>query len=270
VTSIASEDGRKAATAARMYDYFLGGTHNYPADRAAADAIIQLTPIVVQSARVNRAFLRRSVRYLVDRGVRQFLDIGSGIPTAGNVHEIAQIVPDARVVYVDIDPVAVAESQEILDGNEQATALRGDLRDPEPILDHPELRRLIDFDQPVGLLLAAVLHFVSDDQAAYDIVATLVARLTPGSYLAISHGAVPTLEGPVINHDEARDVYRERTTTPVRLRERAGIERFFTGLDLVEPGLVWAPRWRPAPDDPTDFADNPEDCSILVGVAHLA
>ena len=266
--AVTDVDEPKAATAARMYDYFLGGTHNFPADRAAAQAMIQLAPVIVASARTNRAFLRRSVRYLLDQGVHQFLDIGSGIPTVGNVHEVAA---DARVVYVDIDPVAVAESQEILQGHDGATALRGDLREPAAILDHPEVHRLLDLGQPVGLLLVAVLHFVNEDDVAYDVVARLMAALAPGSHLVISHAAMPEIADDDLRAsvDDAQGIYRSRTATPLALRDRAGVTRFFDGLELVEPGLAWVPQWRPAPDDPTDFAADPSECSLYAGVGRL-
>src|SRR6266536_4281960 len=150
------DDTPKPATAARIYDYYLGGVHNFPADREAARQVIAMYPFIPAAARANRAFLGRAVRFLADAGIRQFLDIGSGIPTGGNVHEIAQgIAPDARVVYVDIDPVAVAESLEILEGNERATAIRANLCSPQVILGHPDVRRLLDLKQPVGLLLVA-------------------------------------------------------------------------------------------------------------------
>src|SRR5688572_15286219 len=146
----------KPATAARIYDYYLGGVHNFSADRAAAQQVTSVFPFIPTAARANRAFLGRAVRVLVAAGVRQFLDIGSGIPTVGNVHEIAQAVaPDARVAYVDIDPVAVSEGQELLAGNDRAVALLGDLRDPQAVLAHPGVRRLLDFGQPTALLLAA-------------------------------------------------------------------------------------------------------------------
>ncbi len=259
-------DGAKAATAARIYDYILGGTHNFPADREAAKALIQVSPLVPAIARENRAFLRRAVRYLAESGVRQFLDIGSGIPTAGNVHEVAQAVPDARVVYVDIDPVAVAESLEILDGNDRATALRGDLRDPASILGHRDVLRLIDFDQPVGVLIVSMLHFIADLGEAQDAVGQIVQALAPGSHVAISHVSIAP---NTLNPDDvssAEDLYKQRTATPMRTRPRAEVESFFAGLELVEPGLVWAPDWRPDPDDPTDFAANPPECAVLVGV----
>jgi hypothetical protein len=257
-------DVAKPATAARIYDYLLGGTHNFPADRAAAQMLVQAVPTITGIARSNRAFLRRAVRFLGDAGIRQFVDVGSGIPTAGHVHEVAESVPDARVVYVDLDPVAVSESLELLERNDRATAIRADLRDAQAILDHPDLQRLIDFDQPVALLLVSMLHFVEDD--AYAAVERLVAALGSGSYLAISHGTVPDEDRPG-NVDEARAVYRSNTSTPLNTRSRAEITRFFAGLDLVEPGLVWAPLWRPAPGDPEDFTDDPSRSGFLAAVA---
>jgi O-methyltransferase involved in polyketide biosynthesis len=263
VTTTANDDGPKPATAARIYDYFLGGTHNFPADRQAAQALVAAAPMIPKIARANRAFLRRAVGHMVDGGVRQFLDIGSGIPTAGNVHEVA---PQTRVVYVDIDPVAVAESLDILEGNERATALRADLRDPQSILDNDEVRRLIDFSEPVGLLMVAMLHFLDDDQA-YPAVSRLVASLAAGSFLGISHGSPNEAIEEAGDLEAAQSVMRGRTATPVNPRTRAGIERFFTGMRIVEPGLVWVPQWRPAADDPTDFADSPTLCAVLAGVA---
>lgn len=257
-------DAAKPATAARMYDYLLGGVHNFPADRAAAEALVHSTPTIPGIARANRAFLRRAVRFLGQTGVRQFLDIGSGIPTAGHVHEVAESVPDARVAYVDIDPVAVAESLELLQGNDRATAIRADLRDARAILDHPQLKRLIDFDQPVAVLLVSMLHFVNDE--AYGAVEQLVSALSSGSYLVISHGTIPDEEDLPGDVDAARAVYRTQTSTPLNTRSRTEILRFFTGLELVEPGLVWTPLWRPEPDDPVDFTDNPVLSGILAAV----
>jgi len=250
--------GAKPATAARIYDYHLGGTHNFPADREAAMAMAAMFPLVPVIAQTGRAFLRRAVRYVAAQGVRQFLDIGSGIPTQGNVHEVVDtVIEDGHVLYVDIDPVAVSESLEILDGSSRATAIWGDVRDPQAIIDHPQVRALIDFNQPVGLLLLAVLHFVPDD-IAYDAVARLVGALPAGSYLIISHA---TTDGQPIEEADVsamKDIYRQRTATPLSLRSRAGVARFFDGLDLVEPGLTWVPQWRPEASDPADFADRPE------------
>lgn len=256
----------KPATAARMYDYYLGGTHNFPADREAAEQMLAIYPQVPAVARANRAFLGRAIRYIASQGVRQFLDIGSGIPTQGNVHEVVEsVLDDGRVVYVDIDPVAVAESMDLLDGNPNAIAIHGDLKDPQPILDNPQVRALLDFDQPVALLLAAVLHFVPDD-VAFDVVAKIMSAFPPGSYLAISH-AVPG-DGLVTDDDEesAKAIYKRQTATPLTLRPRAGVALFFEGLELVEPGLVWIPQWRPEPTDPQDFADNPRASAGLAAV----
>jgi S-adenosyl methyltransferase len=239
---------QKPATAARIYDYYLGGIHNFPADEEAARVLVTQFPCIPAVARANRAFLCRAVRYLVDAGVRQFLDIGSGIPTAGNVHEIAQAAdPGARVVYVDIDPMAVMESLEILDGNESATAVQGDLRDAPAILRHPEVHRLLDFSQPVGLLLVSVLHFVPDDAAAYDAVAQYRAALPSGGYLVLSHASSEAFEHLYQQASDKQDVYRQQTPTPGTSRTRADVERFFTGLELVDPGVVRLGEWRPDP-----------------------
>jgi len=224
---------------------------------------IRMWPELPRMMQANRGFLRRAVRFAVQSGVTQFLDIGSGIPTVGNVHEVA---PDAKVVYVDIDPVAVAESLDILDGNVHATALRADLREPLSILDHPDVRRLIDFEGPVGVLLAAVLHFV-DDELAYPAVQRFVAAMAPGSYLAVSHGTLGEQSNEMGDLASSQSVWRGRTATPISPRSSAEIQRFFADLELVEPGLVWMTQWRPGSDDPTDFADNPAHCGILAGVA---
>lgn len=174
--------------AARMYDYYLGGANNFGVDREAAERIFEACPDARLFALTNRAFLRRAVRFLTEQGIDQFLDVGSGIPTVGNVHEVAQKAnPNARVVYVDIDPVAVSYSQELLEGNANASAIRADARHPKLILAHPEVRRLLDLSRPLGVLLVAVLHFIPDDGEAYATVKTLRGEVAPGSYIAISH-----------------------------------------------------------------------------------
>jgi hypothetical protein len=207
-------------------------------------------------ARANRAFLGRAVRYLTEAGVRQFLDLGSGIPTEGNVHEIAQaIAPDARVVYVDFDPTAVSDSLEILDGNKWATAILADLRQPHAVLNHPSTGALLDFSQPVGVLLASVLHFVPDDDEAYGAVGQYVDALAPGSYLVVSHSAAESFT-PSSDRDRLADLYKNRTGTAGASRSRSQVERFLTGFELVAPGLVGTRDWRPDPDDP---APSPED-----------
>jgi len=255
-----------------MYDYYLGGTHNFAADRQAAEKVIALYPSVPAVARTNRAFLGRSVRFLADAGVRQFLDIGSGIPTAGNVHEIAQrVAPDARVVYVDIDPVAVAESREILAGNHLATAVDGDLRDPRAILDDPQVREMVDFTRPVAVVLAAVLHFVPDDAQAYGLVEELLSALPVGSHLVVSHGAAETFVLADERTTAARAVYTRQTSTAGKPRTREEVARFFgPRCRLVAPGVTWAPDWRPAADDPTDFADDTRRSGMWAAVGRVA
>jgi len=248
-------------SAARIYDYLLGGSHNFAADREFARQAIATMPDVPVQAHANRAFLRRAVQYLVDSGVRQFLDVGSGIPTLGNVHEVArQAAPDARVVYVDVDPVAVAHGRAILAGDGYATVIQEDLRHPQRILGHPDVKAVLDLGRPVAVLLVAILHVIPDDDEPYRTVATLRDAIAPGSFLAVAHGTDES------RPDEARELQRlsRRTTTPLILRDRAAVARFFTGWDPVEPGLVWAPQWHP--DSPDDVGEHPELSGNLVGV----
>lgn len=257
----ASDADTTRPSTARMYDYFLGGSHNFAADREAAEQVIQAVPNVREIARANRAFLRRAVSHLLDQGITQFLDIGSGIPTAGNVHDItAQYRPDARVVYVDIDPVAVSHSRLLLHDNPYATAIRADLRYPDAILHDDHVQDLLDLNQPVGLLLVSMLHFLSDEQA-YPAVAQLRGTLAPGSYLALSHVATEATE-----EDTAREVasiYR-RTTAPAAVtRDHSQILDFFGDFHLEAPGLVWATQWpHPQPEE-----TNPRNIAILAGIA---
>ena len=249
-------------SAARIYDYLLGGYHNFEADRVVAEKFRDLLPSMPLYMQANRAFLRRVVRYLVERGIGQFLDIGSGIPTVGNVHEVAQAInPAARVVYVDIDHVAVRQSEEILIDNANAAAIQGDVRQPESILEHPEVRRLLDFDQPVAVLLMAILLFVTDDDDAYRTVDVLRDVLVSGSYIAISH---PTDENlPQEQIEQGKNLYAA-SGNPVNIRSFAQIKRFFDGLELVEPGLVYVSRWRP--EGPDDLFDQPEFSGYYGGV----
>jgi S-adenosyl methyltransferase len=267
------ERTRMPATAARIYDYMLGGTHNFPADQEAARQLIEQFPVVPLAVQANRATLRRMVSYLGRVGVRQFLDIGSGMPTQSNVHQVAHgIAPGSRVVYVDIDPVAVSESLELLAGNDHAIAVLGDLRSPQAILDHPQVREVLDFDQPIALLLMGVLHFIADDTVAMPSVAHLVDALPPGSHLAISHLAVETMEVTRArdnSYEIVEDLYRRNTSTPLGARTREQINRFFERTALVEPGLVWMTEWRPAPDDPQDFADDPRRSGWWAGLGKI-
>jgi hypothetical protein len=256
---------QKPATPARIYDYFLGGVHNCAADREAAKAITSMVPDAPLMARANRAFLRRAVKHLTDTGVRQFLDIGSGIPTVGNVHEIVEdSIPDGRVVYVDIDPVAVAESLNILERNDSATAVRGDVRAPEAILRHPRVKGFLDFGRPIGLLLVAVMHFVPDDAEAYAAVDRLRSALAPGSHLVMSHG----LQVPAERRERpellaTHDVYKRQTTSQIRLRTREEFTRFFDGTELVPPGVVGVRQWRPDGDSPGDLTADPAADGML-------
>jgi len=230
---------------ARIYDYLLGGKDHYPADRKAAEAILTVAPQARQGARENRAFLQRAVRHLAQAGIRQFLDIGTGLPTQGNVHQVAhRVAPDARVIYVDNDPMAHTYANALLTNNSPTTAaVLADLRQPEAILDYPQVRRLLDFTRPVGVLLVAVLHFVGDEEDPAGIVARLRDAMAPGSYLVISHATGDF--HPQIG-SKVTEVY-QHASAPLVLRSRKAIERFFDGFDLVEPGLVQPVAWRPEP-----------------------
>jgi SAM-dependent methyltransferase len=249
------------ATAAGMYDYYLGGKDNFAADRRAANAVLAAAPEVLLLARENRRFLQRAVRFLArEAGIRQFLDIGTGLPRQGNVHEIAQAeAPDARVVYVDNDPKVLAHSRALkITEAGNTSVITADLREPDTILGHAETQALIDFDRPMALLLVAVLHFIDDKAGPHRIVKGLINALAPGSYVVISH--VTGDARP--NHAQgAADIYK-KTKNPATLRTRAQIERLFEGLDLVEPGLTFVADWRP--DSDSDIA--PEEAWALAGV----
>jgi hypothetical protein len=249
--------------AARMYDYALGGYHNFAIDREFVERAEAAMPGAKSIGHANRAFLERAVRWLVDAGVRQFLDIGSGIPTLGNVHEAAQrAAPEARVMYVDVDPVAVAHSRAILADNPRADTIEADLRRPGEILYHPRVLELLDFSQPVAVLMVAVLHFVSDDDDPAGLLAQIRGTLVSGSYIAISHGT------PLSERREQQDavnaLYR-RTPTPVYLRTPDQVERLLTGLRLVEPGVVPVSDWHPDPEE----ADGKERPAVLAAVARV-
>ncbi|WP_433393310.1 SAM-dependent methyltransferase [Micromonospora sp. KLBMP9576] len=232
---------------ARRYNYWLGGKDNFQADRDSGDAVAASFPTIRTAALENRRFLRRAVRHLArEAGIRQFLDIGTGIPTADNTHEVAQaIAPQSRVVYVDNDPIVLAHARALLTSSpEGATAyIDADLRDPERILRHPDLLRTIDLSQPVGLMLIAILHFVADDDDPYALVARLLDALPPGSYLAASHATHDYLPPPVVQ--EAKAAARgEGPHGLINLRSRAEFAEFFGGLELVEPGVTSVAEWR--------------------------
>ncbi|GII22380.1 SAM-dependent methyltransferase [Planosporangium mesophilum] len=228
-------------SAARIYDFLLGGSHNFAADRAVGERVLQVQPGGREIAGSNRAFLGRAVRYMVEQGITQFLDLGSGIPTVGNVHEVAQgINPLCRVVYVDYDPVAVAHSRLILQGNDLATVVDADLLQPEAVLDAPAVRRVIDFDKPLGLLMVAVFHFVADERKPLEILARYRAALPSGSLLALSHLTADQMPAEMDAVVEAMRNSRD----PMYFRSYDEVAAMFDGLELVKPGVVSAGRWR--------------------------
>ncbi|GGM62937.1 hypothetical protein GCM10010106_06100 [Thermopolyspora flexuosa] len=234
---------------ARIYDYFLGGKNNYAADREMAEQVLKVFPEAPIGARINRRFLIETVRWLVqEAGIRQFLDIGSGLPTQQNVHEVAQAIDkDARVVYIDNDPLVRVHADVLLATNPNTIVLEGDLRDPQALLNRPELREHLDFSQPIALLLVAVLHFIEDTQQAYDIVKTLCDALPSGSYLAIVH----TLKEETM--DQASAIYR-RASLSGHPRTEEEIRGFFAGLTPVGRGLVRMADWTP-PDRPNGLTE---------------
>ncbi|GHD88079.1 SAM-dependent methyltransferase [Streptomyces naganishii] len=241
---------------ARIYDYYLGGSHNFEVDREAARKAMEFMPGLPKIMQANRAFMRRAVRFALDEGITQFVDIGSGIPTFGNVHEVAQSADSgARVLYVDHDPVAVAHSQAVLAGNDDTDVLAADLRKPREILESPRLRRLIDLNRPVALLLVAILHFVEDADDPYGAVAELRDALAPGSLLVLTHASYEGIPLPPERSEGAVDVYKD-IRNPLIMRSREEITRFFEGYEMVEPGVVPPPLWRPqtAPEDEDPYA----------------
>ncbi|WP_285502631.1 SAM-dependent methyltransferase [Actinokineospora sp. NBRC 105648] len=248
-------------SAARVYDYLLGGGHNFPGDRALAEELVRLLPARDMS-RLNRAFLRRAVLHLLDAGITQFLDLGSGIPTVGNVHEIALAAdPTARVVYVDYEPVAVAHSEMLLREVPNADVLRADMREPEKILRAPRVRELIDLSAPLGLLMVGVAQFIPDDDDPWALVARYRDALAPGSHLALS---AFTWDNAPEGMAGAVEVFRH-SQDPIFPRTHQEILRLFDGFELVEPGLVYTPLWRP--ERAEDVGDNAARSNLYAGVA---
>lgn len=235
-------------TPARIYDYWLGGSHNFAADREVAQRALDSMPALRPTAWANRAFLRRVVKNLVTtRGITQFLDLGSGVPTVGNVHEIAQAAnPDCRIGYVDIDPVAVAHSQQILAGNDRCGVIQADLREPGTIFDSDRLRQVLDLSQPIAVLLISVLHFIADEDDPLGIVRDYVERMSAGSYLALSHG-IRDGGNPGGQFGAASD-YQRATRVPVVVRTREEVATLFDGLEIQPPGLVRVNEWLPDAD----------------------
>ncbi|MBQ6639891.1 MAG: SAM-dependent methyltransferase [Saccharopolyspora sp.] len=250
------------ANPARMYDYALDGSHNFKIDREVADAVFAVLPTGPAVARANRAFLRRAVEHCTEAGIDQFLDLGSGIPTSGNTHEIAQARnPGARVVYVDNEPVAAAHTSHLLERNDRAAMVRADLRDPAAVLEAEPVRRLLDFTRPVAVLMVAVLHYIGDDEGLPDLLAAYRLRCAAGSRLVISHTTQdrkPEVAGAL------RDVLA-RAGTEVTHRDRGAVRELFTGWRLLEPGVVWTPQWRAVPAP----GERPADSETWCGVAEL-
>jgi hypothetical protein len=253
---------------ARRYDYWLGGKDNFAADRESGDALVAVSPTVRIAAIENRRFLRRAVDYLArEAGIRQFLDIGTGIPTANNTHQVAQgIAPEARIVYVDNDPIVLTHARALLTSTPQgATAyLDADLREPERILQSPELKATIDLNEPVGLMLVAILHFIQDADDPYGVVGKLVAALPPGSYLTITHGTSDFLSAEIL---AAVSEAERRSPSPVRLRTRTEVARFVEGMDLVPPGIVSVSEWRA--DDEEQPRPTAKDISIYGAIGRI-
>ena len=231
----------------RMYDYYLGGKDNFPADREAAEQVLQIVPEMRMAARMNRAFLGRAIRFAAEAGISQFLDIGTGIPTAGNTHEVAQQVdPQARVAYVDNDPIVLTHARALMAGTGHGAThvIQADLREPRKILADPTVRQVIDLTRPVGLVLAAIVHFIPDSDAPGSIVKELLAPLAPGSMLILSHGSWDAEGEDFSGRAEQLKGPYSRASAQLHLRSRSEIAAFFAGVDLVDPGMVPVANWR--------------------------
>ena len=252
-------------SAARIYDYSLGGAHNFAADRAAAHELFQAYPDAPLVGRANRAFLQRAVRFCYQRGITQFLDLGSGIPTVGNVHETAQeLDPACRVVYVDNEPVAVAHTLQLLEGVPNAAIVHADIRDVDAVLGAPQTKILLDFHAPIALMMVAVLHYISPEDDISGLMARYTSALAPDSLVVISH----TTEDPRPEVAAAIRAVFDKTPTPVTHRSREEVIALFDGLELLEPGVVWTPQWRP--DDSSEpLYDHPERSATFAGVGRV-
>ncbi|MGX7829127.1 SAM-dependent methyltransferase [Actinokineospora sp. 24-640] len=247
---------------ARTYDFLLGGAHNFAVDRELAVHVERIMPDARSAARVNRAFLGRAVRHMIGQGITQFLDIGSGIPTVANVHEVAQAEdPRCRVVYVDKDPIAVAHSELMLADNDRAAIVHADMRDPDAILGHPETRRLLDFDQPVGLLVLMMLHWLPDESDPWRLVATYRDALAPGSHLAITHVTADHQDQRLSDVTEL--IKDSRSADQLNERSHEQVLALFSGFDMVEPGLVGCAAWRTT--GPGDMSETPEMNMVICG-----
>jgi hypothetical protein len=254
--------------AARVYDWYLGGAHNFAADREFGARMVETLPMVKDCAQANRSFLHRAVGVLTARGIRQFLDIGSGMPTVGNVHEIAQqLHPEARTLYVDYERVAVAHANVILNQHdphrERTAVLHADFRQPQAILDAAETRRLLDFSEPIGLLLVALMPFIDPADGPQALLRTYRDALPSGSYLAMSQITSEAVPPDMRDQVERFAAAYADTPNPVFLRSHQEFADLFDGFELIEPGVVWAPQWHP--DHPDDVPNDPSRAVFLAG-----
>jgi len=255
-------------TPARIYDYMLRGEHYLDVDARAAEQILRAVPEIRDCAWSNRGFHQRAAKWIAEHGVRQFIDIGSGLPTVGNTHEVVQqVIPEARVIYIDNDPMVEAQGRSLLAGAGTTAVIRGDMREPDTILGHPEIRRLIDFSEPVGVLMTAVLMFVSDGSDPWGLVARYMNAVAPGSYLSLSH--LTDERKPPLTVERFRAVF-DRASERMHFRSLADIARFFDGLELVppyegaDPGLSFTGVW--GAEDPV-LADSEGQRWLYCGVA---
>ena len=248
---------------ARVYDYYLGGSHNFESDRRFAARVLEVLPDMAAIVRQNRSFLRRAVQHLCAQGVDQFLDLGSGIPTAGNVHEVVEAAsPGARILYVDHDPIAVAHSAALLAEDPNAQVLAADLSDVSQVLDAPLLHEHLDLSRPVAVLLVSVLHFVRDDRLPPRLTRAYMEAMVPGSYLVLSHGTVEDNTGA----SDAEAIYnQDRSPNALRMRTPAEVEAMFGDLTLLDPGVVRIPLWRP--ESPSAIPAGVDGYPGLAGVA---
>ncbi|WP_106402267.1 SAM-dependent methyltransferase [Actinocorallia populi] len=250
---------------ARMYDYYLGGKDNFAADRRAGDRAVEAVPYVAEFVRANRRFLSHAVTLMARRGVRQFIDIGSGLPTQENVHQVAQrVVPDARVVYVDNDPIVLVHGRALLAGDPFTTVVQGDLREPQAVLDHREVAAQIDFDRPVGLLMLAILHFVHDEDGPARIVEQLRKRLASGSFVALSHGHAGRISPEA--ESQVRSAYGGTAAGDIVPRTPEQIMAFLDGTELLGPGLVPVEAWTP---DTEPFTPDLAKAGFLAAVGRI-
>lgn len=248
---------------ARYFDYLLGGNHNFEADRTAGDMILKIAPDARLGALANRAFLRRVIRFLSMQGITQFIDFGSGIPTMGNVHEIAQkLNPEARTIYVDFDPIAVIHSNSILNGDPNTAVIEENFLNAETLFNKIKQTSLIDMNKPVGVLLISVMHFVPDDEIAYGLIRSLHSFIAPGSFVAISHYCLDHVPQSTIEQIEKINKFSSSSN---KARNKNEIERFFDGFTLIEPGIVCVPRWQPEADDEL-LANEPERSMSYCGL----